>query len=229
MTEEELLTHFPRLYHMAADGSWPSIEEHGLLSTNALLDLHGVTGNERAAIFSRHRPECISVSGHGLPPAVVRDQKPMSESALLQCLLDGVTPQQWFELLNKRVFFWLSKRRLNRLLNARAYRDTPQVVLTLETRTLVDAHRQQIELCPINSGSTIMNPVPRGLDAFLPIAEYPFDVWRRKRSRKLAIAELVVLGSVPDVRNHVLAVHRVLNGQPTALWRREGSSPDEGP
>lgn len=35
----ELAERYPRLFHMAAAGSWPSIERHGLLSTSALLDI----------------------------------------------------------------------------------------------------------------------------------------------------------------------------------------------
>ena len=35
---------YPPLYHMAAEGSWPSIQRHGLLSTSALLDLYEVCG-----------------------------------------------------------------------------------------------------------------------------------------------------------------------------------------
>jgi hypothetical protein len=64
-------------------------------------------------------------------------------------------PEQWFETLNARVFFWLSRKRLRKLLNARAYRARPQTVLTLDTASLVDANRDRIRLSPINSGATI--------------------------------------------------------------------------
>jgi hypothetical protein len=53
VTEEELVSIYPRLWHMAEDGSWPSIADNGLLSTSALLDLYGVSGKSRAR--SRHR------------------------------------------------------------------------------------------------------------------------------------------------------------------------------
>lgn len=229
MTEADLLAHFPRLYHMAEDGSWPSIQKHGLLSTAALLDLHQVQGDARSAILSQHRPECVSVTGPDVAAAVVRDQKPMSVSALEKCLVGGVTPTQWFELLNGRVFFWPTKERLWRLLNAEAYRDRAQVVLTLDTRTLVEAHRARIELSPINSGSTIMKPVERGLQTFLPIDQYPYEHRRKKAGRRNAVAELVVLGGVPDIEDHVLAVHRVVNKASTAIWRGPGTLLSEGP
>src|SRR2546429_180882 len=47
---DQLVAHFPRLYHMAEAGSWPSVEQHGLLSTSALLDLFEVTGEKRRDI-----------------------------------------------------------------------------------------------------------------------------------------------------------------------------------
>jgi hypothetical protein len=64
--------------------------------------------------------------------------------------------------LNSRTFFWLSRYRIWSLLGARAYRDVSQTVLTVDTRSLVAAHRPRIWLSPMNSGSTIYNPLPRG-------------------------------------------------------------------
>jgi hypothetical protein len=160
---------------------------------------------------------------------VIRDQKPMSDAALTKCLLDGLTPAQWYEKLNKRTFFWLSKKSLCNLLGAKAYRNKPQIVLTLDTCSLVAAHRNRIELSPINSGSTY-NPVPRGLATFLPIEDYPFEYWRRKRrSLTKAIAELVVLDSVPDVALHVISVHRVAKETKQEIWRRPRLEPEDGP
>ncbi len=42
MRPEELVTRYPRLFHIAWEGNWPSIREHGLLSARALLDLYEV-------------------------------------------------------------------------------------------------------------------------------------------------------------------------------------------
>src|SRR4051794_1629860 len=106
---------------MAEPGSWPSIRENGLLSTSAILDRYGVEGDARAAIESRRRPECVTLTRKGLPDAVVRDQKPMRDEALQRCLECGMTPADWYRILNERTFFWLSRARLRRLLGARAY------------------------------------------------------------------------------------------------------------
>lgn len=221
MKESDLVKTYPRLWHMAEDGSWDSIRERGLLSTNALLDLYRVYGARRVELESSRRPESVTLRRSGLPDAVIRDQKPMSDEALARCLLDGITPAQWYEKLNKRTFFWLSKERLHRLLGAPDYRNQPQIVLTLDTRSLVAALRHQIELSPINSGSTRFNPQPRGHDTFLPINDYPFERWQRQRRSLIdAVAEMTVLYSVPNVGQHVVAVHRVVNRNPQELWRR---------
>jgi hypothetical protein len=146
LTEEELVSHFPRLWHMAEDGSFESIRAHGLLSTSALLNRYGIAGVERIALESRRRPQSVTISKDGLPNAIVRDQKPMTESALEKCLADDVTPEQWFEILNDRAFFWLSRERLRGLLGARAYRGRPQTVLTVDTADLLRSHGARIEL-----------------------------------------------------------------------------------
>jgi len=213
---------------MAEDGSWPSIQQTGLLSTRALLDLYGVEGELRCKLLSQHRPQSITISRQGLPNAVVRDQKPMSEGALLKCL-DGLSPEEWFEVLNDKAFFWVSRKRLWRLLRARAYRDKPQTVLTVRTASLVAAHRGRIFLSPINSGSTIFKPQPRGHDTFSSIDNYPFEHWKKKRSRAEAIAELAVSGGVTDIPDHVLTVHRVVNGESEELWRSPAAAADDGP
>ena len=231
MKEEDLLKNYPRLYHMAEEASWESVVEHGLLSTTDLLDLYEFEGEERRKLESERRPESVRISREGLPAAVVRDQKPMTRSALEKCLTDGTTPEEWFETLNARVFFWLSKDRLQGLLGARAYRDKPQTVITLDTTSLVGAHRDVITLSPINSGATIYKPVPRGRSTFMSIADFPFDDRRKvkKKALKDAVVELTVMGGVPDIEEHALAAHRVFKGVKTEIWRREGSDPSEGP
>lgn len=220
MTEEEFIKAYPRAFHMAEDGSWDSIQKHGLLSTSALLDLYEMQGDERVKIESERRSQSIRVSRPGLPDAVIRDNKPMTVSALGKCLTGGVTPTQWFETLNSRVFFWLSKKRLEGLLGARAYRDRPQTIIELDTASLVKATRDLIQLSAINSGSTIYRPVPRGKDTFQTIEAYPFEKWLAKRARANAVVELTVLGGVKDIMNHVTRVDQCKGGKWKSIWRK---------
>jgi hypothetical protein len=217
---DELCRAYPRLYHMATAGSWPNLRERGLLSTTALLDLFEVRGAERATIESVRRPESVRLTHRRHGGVVVRDQKPMTDAKVAACVR-GMTPAEWYRLLNGKVYFWLSERRLGRMLGARPYRGDEHCVLTLDTRSLVTAHAARITLSPINSGAMIRNPPPRGRETFAPIGAYPFDAWRRKRGKADAVVELAVEYSVSDVGRHVIAVERRRGTEVLeTLWRR---------
>jgi len=208
ITAEELVSHYPRLYHMAELGTWSSIRSHGLLSTSSLLDLYGIDGEERRQIECCRRPESVTIRHEKYGPAVIRDQKPMSDSALRKCL-SGMSPKEWYILLNKRVFFWLTPERVLGLLSARVYRDREHTVLTIDTAKLLNLHHKRVTLSPINSGSTVYNPQPRGADTFRTLGTYPFEKWQQKRrSARKAVAELAVEYSVPNIKELVLRVER---------------------
>ncbi|HEY8566316.1 MAG TPA: hypothetical protein VIL65_12505 [Beijerinckiaceae bacterium] len=212
MTEaelDELLTDCPVLYHMAEPGSWPSIRRHGLLSTSALLDLYGIGGAARTALEAERRPEGVPLDRPDLGRITVRDQKPLNDAGLRRCLTDGLDPADWYRLLNARVYFWLSRERVLRLLDAKAYRDRAHEVVEIAARPLVEAYRDRIELSPINSGTTGRFPAPRGRDTFRTIADYPYAAYRKRRSRGERVAELTVLGGVPDIARYVRRIVRM--------------------
>jgi len=225
---DELVTTYPNLYHMAEAGSWDGIRRHGLLSTSTLLDLFEVDGDLRQALESARRPASVTITHPLHGTAVVRDQIPIREGPLEQCLV-GMTPAEWYRELNRRVFFWVSEQRVEGLLRGQAYRDRPHDVLTVDTASLVAAHEDEIALAPINTGSTIYNPRPRGVGTFLPIADYPFDEWRRRRSRRTAVAELAVLRGVQDIVDHTLLVESRRGGAVLEiLWQREEAAARRG-
>ena len=209
---EELLSDCPLLYHMAERGSWPSIQRRGLLSTTALLDLYGVAGVERARIEQQHRPAAILVTDPVLPGAVIRDQIPMDDRGLRRCLPSHLSPSDWYRLLNEKVFFWLTRERLLRLLGAGAYRAKAHDVLEVEARSLVRAYVNAIWLCPMNSGCTKPMPHPRNLETFLRIPDYPYAEWRRKRRKGERVVELAIDYAVPDISVYVRRVV-VMRGQ----------------
>lgn len=205
LSTREFTTRYPTLYHMAEWTSWGSIQRLGLLSTRALLDLFEIAGEERRHIESEHRPESVEISHHKYGSAVIRDQKPMSERALAKCLR-GISPKEWYELLNERVFFWSTEKRVKTLLGARAYRDRDHLVLTIDALQLVARYSNQITLSPINSGSTVYNPQPRGRDLFQPFRRFPWEA--RRKYGKQAIAEIAIPYSVPDVMDFVIRGER---------------------
>jgi hypothetical protein len=205
---EEFVETYPRVFHMAEAGTWPQIQRHGLLSTTALLDLFEVEGSERLAIESTRRPEMVRIEHPAHGAARIRDNKPLRERELLRCL-DGMSPQQWFELLNGKVFFWLSERRLESLLGARAYRDRPHDVLTIDTASLIARHGGTARLASINTGATLYPNAPiRGAHTFMPIDQFDYEQARQRRGRRDAVAELTIEYAVPDIEAVAVAVER---------------------
>ncbi len=198
MTPETLIERYPHIYHMTAADSWEAIKAHGILSTSAILDLLGINGGKRAQIERSIRPQSVTLTDPHHGTFVIRDQKPMSEVALERCL-DGLTVSGWLRELNRRVFFWLTEGRLEKLRTARAHRDRPHLVLTFDTRTIVEKFGSSITLSPINTGSTLYDAPIRGNKTFYSIEDYPFEERRRSRGTANAIAELALMRSLPNV------------------------------
>ena len=205
MDVDDLIKRYPRLYHMAEAGSWPSIRRHGLLSTSALLDLFEVDGDRRRAIEAARRPRSVTVEHPQHGKAVIRDQIPLNPTILARCLID-MTPDEWCETLNRRVFFWTEEERLVRLLAARAYRDRAHDVLTLDTASLVAAFEPAITLARMNTGTTVFRAPKRGTETFRSIQDYPFEVHR-------TVVELAVDNKVTDVEHHTLRVESRKGGE----------------
>ncbi len=206
MTLEELAGRFPVLFHMAEPGSWPSIERHGLLSTQSLLDLFQISGDQRETILSRRRAEAVVLEHPLHGRAVIRDQKPLSESKLAGCLRDGMTPAEWLRLLNSKVFFWVDPNRLENLKAARAYRTKRQLVLQINCSALADAYGPAILLSDRNTGTTSPFAHDRGRDTF--------RVPDKHGNRRLV--ELTVDGQVSVIRRFVIRADEVGGGAPDA-------------
>ena len=202
---ERIVEVYPCLYHMAHIDSWPSIKEHGLLSTSALLDLLDVDSELRIQLIRKHRPDSVTLDHDTYGSVVIRDQKPMSDAGLLKSLQDGITPTQWYERLNQNVFFWPTQDRLHRMLRARAYKNDRHLVIVVDTASLLARHFDNVLLSRMNSGCTVPVPHERGENTFLPPAQFPFE--ERKKSRGEGFAELVIRYAVPDLREHVIEVY----------------------
>jgi hypothetical protein len=150
MNVAEFIAICPRVYHAASALAWPSIQEHGLLSTARLLDHFGVDLNRRHELLTRPRTESTRLISPGLSPAVIRDQKPMK--FLAEKLEPGTSLEDFLAAINSRVFFWPNRDRLDRLRNAKEYRAEGQVILHVDTRKLVERYEHHIQLCRFNSG-----------------------------------------------------------------------------
>lgn len=221
METELLIRTFPKLYHMAHADSWDGIRKHGLRSTSALLDLFEINGAERQRIESLRRPKSVVIEHRVHGRAVIRDNIPMDDRGLERALT-GITPKEWYELLNRKVFFWLTEERLSTLLSAGAYRGREHCVLSIDTRALVERHERNISLSSMNSGCTKPFPHPRDRNLFQRIVEYPFEHFRRKKGGlRKAVVELTVDYMVPDLAEFVEVVTiRNETGVVKQLWHR---------
>ena len=193
---------YPRLYHMAESGSWRSIRERGLLSTSALLDLFEVTGSQRREIESEWRPKSVSIKHPDHGTAIIRDQWPMPPEHLAAGL-DGVSPQQWYEFLNRKAFLWLSEDRLIRMLNARPYQHSAHDVLNLDTRSFLGEYMDRITVCQINSGFAMPmfgKVTRRSFESFQTIEQ------RAATQGLSGLAELTVDCAAPDAWRFVMSV-----------------------
>jgi hypothetical protein len=132
-------------------------------------------------------------------------------------VLDDMTPREWYELLNRRVYFWPTQQRLERLLQARAYRGRQHTILEIDTRALVEAHANHIHLASINTGSTLFNPPRRGPQTFFTIADYPFEERRNRYGLHAAIGEVSADYAVLDIRDLVTQVTEYSNGAATEV------------
>ena len=198
---------YPTLYHMAEVNSWPSIVRHGLLSATALLDLFEVTGGQRSLIESTRRANSVALRHPVYGNAVLRDQKPLRESVLRRLLLDCTTTE-WLRFLNRKVFFWTTEERVSRLLNARAFRGSEHIVISVDARSMLRTNEGRVLLSPINSGSTLFGKVSRGLFMFQPLATYPSALRKEGRDKKDSIAEVIVDYAIPHVLHVVFKVER---------------------
>jgi hypothetical protein len=202
-----------RIYHLAEAANWPSIRRNGLLSTKRLLDRAGLRGKVRERIERRRRLEQLL-----LPNGIsVRDQKPLPEQALEQCLV-GMAPSEWYALINSKVFFWLDIGRLNR--QRRACEPRSQVVLEIDRVRLVTHYSERIALSRINTGNARRLPAKRGRSTFVPYRQWVESGWKSEmeglgllRDRKSdPPVELTVADAVPDIMEYVVGVHRLEPG-----------------
>jgi hypothetical protein len=83
--------------------NWASVHNRGWMSTRRLMELCG--GIEYGA-SRHHRPASRRLASDVL----IRDQRLMPPKALMRCLRSGLMPEDWFELLNSKVFFWLDPK-----------------------------------------------------------------------------------------------------------------------
>ena len=222
ITPKEIAEIYPRAYHLTHIENWDLIQRIGLLSTTALLNLFGVHAERRHALESRNRRDLVPIRHEKYGLAILRDQKPMDDKGLERALTDGIRPEEWYLTVNAYTFFWVDRRRVDRLLGARAYRNDRHALLTVRTSDLLQRNSDRAVLSPLNTGATKPMPHPRGRNCFVPLASYPFSCWRHKRNVRDAVVELAIRESVPDLMDALERVSIVGGSKPEeVIWTRK--------
>ncbi len=202
------------IYHMAEAANWPAIQRDGLHSASTLLNIAGIIGQDREGLEKNQR-----LTHTELPNGVqLRDQRPLPPTALATCLI-GISPSEWYALINAHIFFWLDPARLNR--QRAACDPRPQVVLTVDAGKLVAAYAERIALTPINTGNARRRPAKRGAATFVPYAAWVTSAWASEvaslgipvRPPSHPPVELTVAGSIPTIMQFVVRVQKLAPGQ----------------
>ena len=202
------------IYHLAEASNWPSIQRDGLLSTSSLLKAAGLTGAGRNRLERAQR-----LTNTALPNQMhIRDQRPMPPTALESCLC-GMSPADWYAMINARVFFWLAPDRLNR--QRGFWEPRSQVVIAIDTGSLVEVYAQRVAVTPINTGNARRKPAHRGAATFAPLAEWIRSGWASEaaalgsplRKRSHVPVELTVVGAIPDIMHFVVGIHALQSGE----------------
>ncbi|WP_134924803.1 DUF7002 family protein [Pseudomonas fluorescens] len=204
LSPEEIASLHPRLFHITHPQALPSICKHGLLSTSQLLELFDVPSEDRRLLETMRRPINIEIEHPVYGKAILTDNTPLIESALSQCLDDGLHPVDWMQLLNRRVFFWVDEKNMTTHLRASIHRGEKRVVMVFDTLSVARANFKKIELAAINTGSTVRRPARRGLSTFSPAHLYSYRDWQKLRGGRDRIKELTLVGGIQDIGSHLI-------------------------
>ncbi len=208
VTPIELAALYPKLYHMAEPDTWEKINQAGLMCTSAILDQCKISGEARNALELNKR-ECKKTVEHPILGQIfLRDQKPLHVGKLKKSLID-CSVEDWFRMLNNRVFFWPTIERLKRLMSAREYAGHKHLVLTVDTLSLTQDYEKQITLAPMNTGNTMPMAHPRGLTTFRRMKDYPFTE-RIKRGPYYTVVEAAVDNGVPNLSKYVIRAEHAM-------------------
>jgi hypothetical protein len=197
-------------YHLVDERNWASVQAHGLLSTRRLAAASGYDLQQ----LRLHRAKGLT-----LPSGVrIRDQSPMPPAVLGKYLQDGLSPEDWYDLLNSKVFFWLDSDRLNR--QRRACGEARQRVLVIDAARMLEKHGSRAAVTPINTRNAMRAAAPRGLSTFVPWLRWTLDGWEFEKVGRTVSrpanhrpVELTIEDAVEDIMDHVIEMIPLGAGQ----------------
>jgi hypothetical protein len=162
----ELAGRFPSLWHVTFSGGAQRILDEGLKPASVALAELG-RGHEASAFRGAITP----ITGTGATKVTLRDQK-VSRKDPGPCL-DGITPEEWWTVVNSRSYLFCRARDTERLVASYLGRGYDQEVLTFDTAGLLARCAGSVEVTTVNAGVFPRKTgVTRGRWTFVPLAEF---------------------------------------------------------
>jgi hypothetical protein len=168
---EWLLKRSPVAYHVTYSSNVNAILKHGLFSASALKKIVGSK--------SAFRPNELPIDCAELGRVTLRDQNPMRALVLERCL-QGSSVSEWYDLIDRHVFFFLDPERAKKLVAK--YPD--QIVLKVAMSELLREPGPNVYLTPINSGAVEPAYAKRGTNTFHLVSEWVRNGFTDQACRK---------------------------------------------
>lgn len=207
----------PVLYHLTREDAWKPIMKHGLHCAHSLVTLD--RGEESATKLLTERrtgPEQLGPNAYG---AVLRDQDPISDAMLDQCLaLTETTRAQWFDLINRRSYLFARDADLVKMRNR--YVNAGETVDVMEVKTqnwlfFLQTRKVPVEVATVSASSTPRTPSPRGPSTWTPLSTYA--------DRPATVNEVTTVGVAPLDGKYVGRVVRYSkDAEPREIWPSAG-------
>lgn len=181
-------------YHLVDIRNWKSIQSHGLLSTQILVER---STNVDRSMLQKHRTQGMYLDFG----TFIRDQGPApgSEAGSADCL----------QVVNSMVYFWLDLGRLNR--DRLVCRSHKQVVLAIDAGRLLDEYSRFASVTAIATGEAMRSTLRRNQSVFVPYEKWVQSGWHGEQApdvssgpRDVWPTELTITGGVPDIMRFVI-------------------------
>lgn len=186
-----------RVLHLTHARNWPAIRVAGLLTARALVERCVADAALRDQYLAHPRPVGLPALEHPeLGTIVLRDQGRLNAGVLARLLDDDWTVERWCRHLNEHVFFFPGRSTHFEGLRG-AYADGPQVLLEVDTRSLLATYDSLVKVATLNTGATGRGTGRRGPATFVTAHRYIGPPSR--------IQEVAVRADVADLPDHLRA------------------------